>query len=123
VFYCVPLFLDPEFIFQHTNVQQLPEISIQLKTRSMKTVLCEKETYRQCHVQHAIRIYTILSFCGNKYSFISFIYYLFFPTVIVRSGSIRNCGIAHSALTNLETLRNCVLRTMITKLWNCVLRT
>jgi hypothetical protein len=24
------------------------------------------------------------------------------------SGSIRNCGIAHSALTNLETLRNCV---------------
>ncbi len=27
-----------------------------------------------------------------------------------RSGSIRNCGIAHSALANLETLRNCVLR-------------
>ncbi len=47
----------------------------------------------------------------------------FFLTVIVRSRSIPNCGIAHSALTNLETLRNCVLRTMITKLWNCVLRT
>ncbi len=40
-----------------------------------------------------------------------------------RSGSIRNCGIAHSAMTNLETLRNCVLRTTVTKLWNCVLRT
>ncbi len=41
------------------------------------------------------------------------------------SGSIRNCGIAHSALANLETLRvrNCVLRTSKTKLWNCVLRT
>ncbi len=48
---------------------------------------------------------------------------LFFPYCIVRSASIRNCGIAHSALTNLETLRNCVLRTTITKLWNCVLRT
>jgi hypothetical protein len=102
--------------------QQLPEIGIQLITRLMKTVFCEKETYRQCYVLN-IRIDTILSFCSNKYSFIHLIYYLFFPTVIVRSGSIRNCGIAHSALTNLETLRNCVLRTTITKLWNCVLRT
>ncbi len=40
-----------------------------------------------------------------------------------RSGSIRNCGIARSAEANLETLRNCVLRTTKTKLWNCVLRT
>ncbi len=31
--------------------------------------------------------------------------------------------IAHCALTNLETLRNYVLRTTIIKLWNCVLRT
>ncbi len=33
----------------------------------------------------------------------------FFHAVIVRSGSIRNCGIAHSALVNLENLRNCWL--------------
>jgi hypothetical protein len=50
--------------------------------------------------------------------------FLFFIiTVIVRSGSIRNCEIAQSALANLENLRNCVLRTTKTKLWNCVLRT
>jgi hypothetical protein len=47
----------------------------------------------------------------------------FFLTVIVHSGSIRNCGIGHCALTNLETLRNCALRTTIKKLWNCALRT
>ena len=40
-----------------------------------------------------------------------------------RSGSVRNYGIARSALANLENLRNSVLRTTKTKLWNCVLRT
>ncbi len=39
------------------------------------------------------------------------------------SGSVRNYGIARSALANLENLRNCVLRTTKTKMWNCVLRT
>jgi hypothetical protein len=53
----------------------------------------------------------------------NYIMHMIFLSVILRSGSIRNCGIAHSARTNVETLRNCVLRTTITKLWNCVLRT
>ncbi len=40
-----------------------------------------------------------------------------------RSGSIHNCGIAHSARVNLESLCNCALRTTKAKMWTWVLRT
>jgi hypothetical protein len=60
--------------------QQLPEISIQLKIRSMKTVFCEKETYRQCYVLTMIIYLHILFFLFvaiNIHLFILFIIYFF----------------------------------------------
>jgi hypothetical protein len=90
----------------------------------MKTVFCEKETYRQCYVLNMPFVYILFFlFVAIHIHLIILFSIYFFLTLIVRSGSIRNCGIAHSALTNLKTLRNCVLRTTIIKLWNCVLRT
>jgi hypothetical protein len=87
--------------------------------------LCKKKGLGELPVYNVYldkKMHFLVIFYFNKNDFFILLLYCFL-TVIVRSGSIRNCGIAHSALTNLETLRNCVLRTTITKLWNCVLRT
>ncbi len=66
-------------IFDYIEDLQLPEISIQLKTRSMKKVFCENETHRQCYVLNVPFIY-IFFFCGNKYSFIYlFICFILWP--------------------------------------------
>ncbi len=77
-----------------------------------------KRIWRMCQTVKGLGELLAYQVYFDKNAFLFFII-----TVVVRCGSIRNCEIAHSALANLENLRNCVLRTTETKLWNCVLRT